>query len=463
MTKTAHSVQTNWILYLLAVTLEKTSQTLFFMRVRFAPSPTGFLHIGNARTAIINYAFALKYGGEFVFRLDDTDLARSEDRYAKAIEEDLKWLGIQWTNFFKQSERFDRYHEIIQKWIRDGLLYPCYETAEELDFKRKRQLAQGKPPIYDRASLELSSVQKETFEREGKRPHWRFRLDHRIMHWNDLVRGECEVDTHHVSDPVLIKEDGTYLYTLSSVIDDVDYQITHVLRGEDHVTNTGVQLQLFEALGMIPTFAHASLLMDHDGKPLSKRLGSLGLQTLAKESLEPMALVSFLLRLGTSLPITPFGTWEEAVREFDFSTFGRAAAKFQENELWSLNHKVLSLIPYTGDEPELWNLVCSNLERRSDFEEWIRILKGPFKAKESHDPAFVQCALEELPSLTWNETVWHEWTKRISEKTGLKGKELFMRLRHLLTGKDKGPEMKGVLLFLGYENVEKRLKDALSL
>jgi glutamyl-tRNA synthetase len=430
------------------------------MRVRFAPSPTGLLHVGNARTAVINYAFSLKNKAHFILRLDDTDRARSKDIYAQTIQSDLEWLGIEWSDFFKQSDRFSRYQEVVQKWIQEGLLYPCYETAEELEFKRRRQLAQGKPPIYDRSSFYLTKAQKETYEKEGKRPHWRFRLSDETMIWQDLVRGHCEVDPHHVSDPVLIKEDGTYLYTLSSVIDDVDYKITHILRGEDHVTNTGVQLQLFKALNYTPDhFAHTSLLMDADGKPLSKRLGSLGLQTLSKEGLEPMTLVSFLLRLGTSLPIEPFVSWHDAVADFDFETFGRAAAKFDEKELWSLNHKVIAHLPYQGPHPDIWNLVSHNLEKRDDFQKWVDILKGDSVFSVSVDKNIIQAGLKALPHEPWDIETWKIWTKQISEKTGLKGKELFMNLRKALTGQEHGPEMKMIILMLGKEKTEQRLKN----
>ncbi len=453
------------------------------IRVRFAPSPTGFLHIGNARAALINWLFMRHHalrGGEahFLLRQDDTDLERSKDEYALAIHQDLAWLGITHDDFIKQSDRFDRYNEIKDLLIASGRLYPCYETPEELDFKRKRQMARSEPPLYDRASLSLTQEQIAAYDKEGRRPHWRFRLNPEEISWLDLVRGLTEFHGSRLSDPVLVRADGAFLYTITSVIDDIDFNITHIIRGEDHVTNTAVQIQLFEALWSILkckphhlTFAHTSLLLDTDGSPLSKRIGSLSLEKLRQEGFEPMAINSLLARLGTSKPIEPVLTMDELAADFDLSSFSRTPPHFNSTDLENLSHKIYQIMPYSavehrltvlegiksGDVSEnLWNLVKGNINKLSDIQEWKNVCSGEILPLVN-DVEYLSIALELLPPEPWDDQTWLSWTVALKERTGRKGKELFMPLRQALTGFDHGPEMKQLLVMIGYERVRSRL------
>lgn len=446
--------------------------------VRFAPSPTGYLHIGNTRTALINYLFARKHEGKFLLRIDDTDAERSEKRYEESIYEDLTWLGFEWDLFFKQSDRLDRYRQVMQEFIDTGRLYPCYETPEELDFKRKRQLSKGMPPIYDRASLQLTAAQKQAYEQEGRKPHWRFLLKEGKIFWNDLIRGDVSYESEHLSDPVLVKGDGSFLYTLTSVVDDFDYNITHILRGEDHVTNTAVQLQIFEVLNKgLPfpiSLGHTTHLMDKDGGPLSKRLGSLGISTLREQEAEPLAVCSFLARLGTSLPIEPFYSFKEICESFDLSSFSRNAPRFDEGELFHLNEKYLHGLSFekadsrlgkcSGDKEVFWNIIRGNLKNFSEVARWKEVCWGELSSycQFTDTEQFVlNVALQELPVLPWNNQTWKNWTSVISEKTGQKGRALFMPLRKALTGFEHGPEMKDLILLIGHERVKERLLKSL--
>ncbi len=446
------------------------------IRVRFAPSPTGLLHIGNARTALINWLFyrhhQLKgHQAEFLFRLDDTDLERSRDEFAHAIEEDLAWLGITFDQSTKQSNRFERYNEMRDRLIASGRLYPCYETPEELEFKRKRQLSRGEPPIYDRAALKLTETEKQAFEKEGRIPHWRFKLESTAIIWHDLVRGVSEFHGDRLSDPVLVRADGAYLYTLTSVVDDIDFEISHILRGEDHVTNTAVQIQLFEALGRPAHtihFGHTTLLLDAQGGPLSKRLGSLNLKTLKASSIEPMAICSLLARLGTSLPVEPRLTMDELAAEFDLSTFSRTPPRFDPHDLDTLNQKLLHHMPFEMIDQRLrehgfseitqhvWQVIHGNISKFSDVSEWVKICYGSITPL-IEDSEYIALAKEHLPNEPWNEETWALWTQRLKEITGRKGKSLFMPLRQALTGHDHGPEMKDLLPIIGYERALKRL------
>jgi glutamyl-tRNA synthetase len=438
------------------------------VRVRFAPSPTGLLHIGNARAALINWLFAQKNKGSFMLRIDDTDLERSEERFEKAIYEDLAWLGLTHDVFAKQSERFPRYVEIMQALVASGRLYPCYETPEELDFKRKRSLAKGQPPIYDRTSLTLTEGQKKAFEAQGRKPHWRFKLNPTPIQWHDMVRGPVEFHGASLSDPVLIRADGAYLYTLCSVVDDLDFNITHIIRGEDHVTNTAVQIQLFEAIHGSPvnmTFGHTTLLMDAKGHALSKRLGSLSLGTMKEQGIEPMAINSLLARLGTSLPIEPFLSLTQLAETFDLGTFSRTPPHFDENDLVLLTHKVLSLTPYeqvahrVNVSENVWNIIRGNIETLKDVEKWQEILQGTISIMPQ-DITYMTAAKDLLPNGPFTEETWKIWTTQVREATGRKGKELFMPLRQALTGMDHGPEMKDLLTLMPYELVIKRLEKA---
>jgi glutamyl-tRNA synthetase len=445
------------------------------VRVRFAPSPTGMLHIGNARAALINWLFAKKHRGVFMLRQDDTDLERSEERFAKAIQEDLGWLGLTHQEFAKQSDRFDRYRQAMQQLIDSGRLYPCYETAEDLDFKRKRQLTKGQPPIYDRASLSLGAEQKEVYEKQGRKPHWRFKLEPGLIAWDDLVRGHVEFHGERLSDPVLVREDGAFLYTITSVVDDLDFSITHILRGEDHVTNTAVQIQLFQALNngkpVDIQFGHTTLLMDAKGQGLSKRLGSLSLAQMREDGIEPMAINSLIARLGTSLPVEPVLDLDILADHFDLGSFSRTPPRFDEQELLILNHKLFHIMSYesvkyrlkeldaSDIDETIWNLIRNNLQKLKDVKEWQTIFHGDLKGTvPQEDKEYVQSALENLPVFPWSMETWGQWTNVLKEKTGRKGRALFMPLRQALTGMDHGPEMKELLPIIGYERVKERLK-----
>ncbi|MFL5157885.1 MAG: glutamate--tRNA ligase, partial [Microvirga sp.] len=357
--------------------------------VRFAPSPTGHIHIGNTRVALLNALYARREGGTFVLRFDDTDVARSKKEYADSIETDLKWLGIAPDVIVRQSDRFDLYDAAAERLKAVGRLYPCYETQEELEFRRKRQLARGLPPIYDRAALKLTDEDRAKLEQEGRKPHWRFRLEPTNVTWEDLVRGHCHVDCSSLSDPVLVREDGTYLYTLPSVVDDIELKVTHVIRGEDHVTNTAVQIQIFEALGAaVPTFAHHSLLITASGEGLSKRLGHLSIKGLRDAGLEPQSVASLAVLVGSAEAVRPVADLNELARLIDFSHISRAPAKFDESELEHLNARLIHEMPYEAARERLaqldadageafWLAVRGNLTKVQDAVEWAKVVRGP--------------------------------------------------------------------------------------
>ncbi len=443
------------------------------VKVRFAPSPTGMLHVGNARTALISWLFARANGGEFILRIDDSDQARSKDEYEIAIEDALKWIGIDWDTKARQRDRSDIYERKIEQLKNDGRLYPCYETPEELDLKRKSQLSRKLPPIYDRESLNLSAEKIKEYEAQGRKPHWRFKLNHTPIEWNDMVRGEVKFNGADLSDPVLIREDGTPLYHICSVVDDIEYGITHIVRGEDHVSNTACHIQMFEALGAkAPEFAHLPLLSDKEGGKLSKRIGSLSLKDLQDDGLEPMSVVSLMARLGSSDPIEAFTNIKDVVESFDISKFSRATPKFDAQELLRLNAKILHELSFEEIKPrldkiglsqldtEFWNIVRPNIEKLSDVKEWWKVAKTPI-TPVIDDPEFIKIALELLPDAPWNKDTWKNWANAVKEKTGRKGKQLFMPLRKALTGMDHGPELSELLLLIGYDNAKKRLNDAI--
>jgi glutamyl-tRNA synthetase len=436
--------------------------------VRFAPSPTGLIHIGNARTALLNALFARRGRGTFILRFDDTDLERSRREYADAIEVDLAWLGIPPDRIVRQSERFDLYNAVAERLKQEGRLYPCFETAEELEFRRKRQLARGLPPIYDRAALALTPEDRTRLETEGRRPHWRFRLDHRTVAWTDLVRGPSHVDCASLSDPVLVREDGTYLYTLPSVADDVELGITHVIRGEDHVTNTAVQIQIFEVLaGTVPAFGHHNLLTTASGEGLSKRLGHLSLQGLRDAGIEPMAVASLAVLVGSAEAVRPVATLEQLTALVDLSHISRAPAKFDESELEHLNAKLVHGMDYDAvrerlagfgilDGEAFWDAVKTNLVKVSDAAEWWSVVQGPL-TPAIDDPAFAETAAGLLPPEPWDRTTWKRWTEAVKAATGLKGRALFMPLRRALTARDHGPELAALLPLIGAARVRARL------
>ena len=438
------------------------------VKVRFAPSPTGKLHVGNVRTALINWLFARAHGGQFVLRIDDTDLARSTAAFEQGIEDDLTWLGLVWDERHNQSKRFDRYEAAADRLKAAGRLYPCYETGDELDRRRKVQLSRGLPPIYDRAALELTEAEKAAYEAEGRKPHWRFRLEGKRVSWEDLARGHAEVDTASMSDPVLIREDGLFLYTLPSVVDDIDMGITHVIRGEDHVTNTGAQIEIFEALGgTIPHFGHTTLLVGADGQALSKRLGSLSISEMREQGYEPIAITSHLGRIGTSDPLEVAESVEALGQSFAFAKMGRSPARYDTADLDRLNAQALHAMPYDVARERLaqrdcdlgeafWTLMRQNLQKFDDVTDLAALVRGPV-TPVIEDAAFAAAALAVLPEAI-DETAWSVWTNAVKEATGAKGKALFMPLRLILTGQAHGPDMATLVPMIGRERIVQRLK-----
>jgi glutamyl-tRNA synthetase len=440
--------------------------------VRFAPSPTGYLHVGNARVALINSLLAGGQAGCFVLRFDDTDFERSKAEYVEGIRRDLHWLGLTWQDEYFQSQRLDRYEAAAATLKAAGRLYACYETPEELEFMRRRQRARGKPPIYDRSALTLTADQIAAYEAEGRTAHWRFKLAEGSIQWEDLCRGTCTYDAAHLSDPVLIRGDGTFLYMMPSAVDDAEMGITDVVRGEDHVTNTAVQIQLFEALGYTPPrFAHLPLLVDAQGQGLSKRLGSMSLGDLRADGIEPMAVVSLLGRLGSSDAIEPFEDMDGLLQAFDIGHFGRSTPRFDTAELARLNQKIIHAMPWEVAGPRLrskgfehadeafWSAIRGNLALMPEAETWYQVVYGSIDALSvlPEDQAFYAAARALLPEQPWNEQTWKAWTAAVKTETGRKGKDLFMPLRRALTGHDHGPEMSTLLPLLGREKVLARL------
>jgi len=429
--------------------------------VRFAPSPTGQIHLGNARPALLNWLYARSNKGTYVLRFDDTDIERSKREYADAIETDLKWLGVTPDLIVRQSERFDLYNEARDRLVAMGRLYPCYETPDELDRRRARARAMGKPPIYDRAALNLTDDDRAKLEAEGRKPHWRFKLDGKPVTFTDLIRGEQTVNTASMSDPVLIRGDGSYLYTLPSVVDDIDLAITHVIRGEDHVSNSGVQIELFEALGAtLPVFAHHNLLTDEQGQGLSKRLGSLAIAELRADGFEAIAVATMATLTGTSVDIEPVASTDALAAKLDFSMISHGPARYAPAELESLNARILHAMPYEVAEPRLkalglegeamWLALRENLKRFDDIVDWAKLISGPIvSAASAEDQAFLAEAAEMLPAEPWDETTWRDWTSALKEKTGRKGKSLFEPLRLALTGRHDGPELRILLPLIG--------------
>ncbi|MFD2234221.1 glutamate--tRNA ligase [Phaeospirillum tilakii] len=437
--------------------------------VRFAPSPTGRLHVGNARVALINWLFARRAGGRFLLRLDDTDRERSRPEYAEAIEADLRWLGLDWDLFARQSDRIERYQAAAERLKAAGRLYPCWETAEELEFRRKLALSRGRPPVYDRAALALTPAAIAAFEAEGRRPHWRFRLAPGEVRWDDRVRGPSHGDAAHLSDPVLIRADGSFLYTLPSVVDDLDFAVTDVVRGEDHVTNTVVQIQLFEALGgPVPRFAHLPLLTGADGGELSKRLGSGALDELRGQGVAPLALASLLAQLGTSEAIALKPDLAALAAEFAWDKFGRASPRFDLDALHRLDTRRLHGLAFAEARPRLaelglpdadeafWLAVRPNLTHAADAREWWAICRAPL-APVIEDAAFTRAAADLLPPEPWDAATWPAWTGAVKQATGRKGRDLFHPLRLALTGRENGPELKTLLPLIGRQRALARL------
>ncbi len=435
---------------------------------RFAPSPTGKLHVGNVRTALHNFLFARKMGGRFLLRLDDTDTARSTEAYADAIRADLDWLRLIPDGEVRQSDRLSLYDAAFDRLVATGRIYPAFETAEELDIKRKVQLSRGLPTVYDRAALKLGEGDIAAKIAAGDVPHWRFRLDtQKPVYWQDLVRGECHIDPASLSDPVVRRADGSYLYMLPSVVDDIEMGVTHVLRGEDHVTNSGVQIQMFEALGKsAPDFAHEALITSTEGA-LSKRLGSSGMEALRDSGIEPIAVAALLARLGTSDAIEPVQNLQPLIDSFDFAHFSRSTARFDGEELAQLNAKIIHQMPFeavadrlpAGIDDAAWAVLRPNLSTLADAADWWSVVKGPVAAKpEPEDRAFLIRAAELLSDADWSNNPWADITAALKAESGRKGKALFRPLRLALTGREHGPEMAGMLQLIGKESAIARLR-----
>ncbi len=439
--------------------------------VRFAPSPTGLLHVGNARTALVTCLFARQHRGTFLLRLDDTDLDRSSEMFAEAIEGDLAWLGLTWDRRVRQSDRLSRYESAAELLKADGRLYPCYETPEELALKRTVQLQRHQPPIYDRAALALTDSDRRRLKAEGRRPHWRFKLDHEPIEWHDHVRGPVRFHGRDLSDPVVIREDRRPLYHLSSVIDDADFGITDVVRGEDHVANTAAHVQMFRALGVEPPrFAHLPLIADAEGRGLSKREGSLSIRALREdEGVEAMAINSLLARLGTSDPVEPVIGLDALIAGFSWRKFGRATPRFDLDELSRLNARLLHELPYEtvasriaamgagAVDEAFWAAVRPNLTRLSDLRDWIAITRGEIEPVIV-EPDLTGRAASMLPQEPWTENTWSAWTGAVKQATGIGGKALFRPLRLALTGREHGPELRTLLPLIGRHRATARLR-----
>ena len=428
---------------------------------RFAPSPTGTLHVGNIRTALHNWMWAKKTGGRFLLRIDDTDVARSSEANVASIRADLTWLGLTWDDEARQSERFALYQAKFDELRAAGRVYACYETAEELDLRRKILLGRGLPPVYERKADD-SPVP------EGRTPHWRFKLDHDTpIAWADMVRGDQSFAPKNMSDPVIRRADGSWLYMLPSAIDDIDMGVTHVVRGEDHVSNTATQIQMFEALGAKPPrFAHEALLTGTEGK-LSKRLGSLGVDALRDAGIEPMAIIALLARLGTSDPVEAFASPEPLIESLDFGRFGRAPARFDEGELAALNTRIIHALPYEVVRARIpaamteaaWEAIRPNVTVIADAADWWAVVEGPIAhAPAPEDADFLAQAATIAATLDWAADPWHALTGALKEVSGRKGKALFMPLRLALTGRDHGPDMATLLPLIGKDEALKRLK-----
>ncbi|GCD56467.1 glutamate--tRNA ligase [Acetobacter pasteurianus] len=438
------------------------------MKLRFAPSPTGLLHVGNARQALANALYARRHGGQFQLRIDDTDIGRSREELVEAIQKDLHWMGIQWDETFRQTERLDRYAAAIEKLKASGHLYPCFESEQELAAKRETQIRQRRAPVYDRAMLKMTPQQRAQAEANGKVPYWRFKLSNTTVRWRDMVMGDCQVKLPSVSDPVLVRTDGTVLYTLASVVDDLETGITHIIRGEDHVTNTGVQIDIAQALGAHPDhfrFAHLPLLLDENGGKLSKRFDACSLRTFRQDGIEATALISYLARLGSSDDpmLLPF---DEQAKIYDISHISRSAARFDTRQLLAMNHKLLAQTPYAdvadrlpkGATEAFWLAIRGNIELLSEARLWHNVTDGDIipPVQEGEDD-FLKEAASLLPPEPWDETTWKAWTTAVREKTGRSGKALFHPLRLALTGEEQGPELRDLLPLIGRSRALARL------
>ena len=438
-------------------------------KTRFAPSPTGLLHIGNARSAVINWAYIKNKGGEFILRIDDTDSERSKKEYENKIKENLSWLGLSWSKTFNQSQRKNIYDEKILLLKKSKKIYPCFESAEELSLKRKTQLLSGKPPIYDRSSLMLTSDQIENLIKKGKTPHWRFKLEEEIIEWQDLIKGKVSFDSKNLSDPVLIREDGSLLYHLPSVVDDVEENITDIIRGEDHITNTAFHIQLFKSFNAkIPHFGHHPFLTDEEGKSFGKRLGSLSIQKMYEDGFESLTLLNYLLSIGTSKNLSKEKNIDKLVNNFNIDNLASSSPKFSISVLKLLNKDLLQSYDFSDTKKkfidlnikdaseDFWIFIKNNINYFSESLDWIKVINSTeIYIQEPND--YLNAAAELLPEDPYDETTWDVWTDLIKNKTGKKGKELFMPIRFALTGREKGPELKYLLPLLTKEHILKKL------
>ena len=439
------------------------------LKARFAPSPTGLLHIGNARSAVINWAYIKNKGGDFILRIDDTDLERSKKKYENKIKENLLWLGLSWSKTFNQSQRKNIYDKKVLLLKKTKRIYPCFESAEELSLKTKTQLLSGKPPIYDRSALKLTSNQIENLIKEGKTPHWRFKLEDEIIEWQDLIKGEVSFDSKNLSDPVLIREDGSLLYHLPSVVDDVEENITDIIRGEDHITNTAFHIQLFKSLNAkIPHFGHHPFLTDEEGKSFGKRLGSLSIQKMYEDGFESLTLLNYLLSIGTSKNLSKEKNIDMLVNNFNINSLASSSPKFSINVLKLLNKDMLQSYDFSDVKQkfidlnikdaseDFWIFIKNNINYFSESLDWIKVINSTeIYIQEPND--YLNAAAELLPEDPYDETTWDVWTDLIKNKTGKKGKELFMPIRFALTGREKGPELKYLLPLLTKEHILKKL------
>lgn len=435
--------------------------------LRFAPSPTGYLHVGNARVALANWLIARRDGGRFLLRLDDTDTERSKPEYAAAIEEDLRWLGLDWDRMVRQSDRLGLYAAAAERLKASGLLYPCFESEEELAFKRERARRQGRPPVYDREALRMTPEQRAKAEANGKRPYWRFRLSMATLAWRDGVLGDRAVKLPSLSDPVVIRADGSPLYTFTSVVDDIEMGVTHVVRGEDHVTNTGIQLDIWAALGGDVSgiaFAHLPLLTDEAGGPLSKRLGSVSLRQFRRDGVEPAALAGYLAALGTSGD--PVAAMPAALaQDYDLGAVSRSPARFDTRQMLALNRRHLHGLPFdavrdrlpAGAEEGFWLAVRGNLDLLSEARGWWDVVQGEVETvRQPEEASYLAEALRLLPG-TLDADAWRGWTQGLAAATARKGKALYRPLRIALTGETEGPDMAALLPLIGRERAAARL------
>ena len=437
---------------------------------RFAPSPSGLLHVGNVRTALLNYLVSKKDNGHFILRIDDTDTERSKDKFINNIKQDLNWLGLNYDEYYQQSERIKLYDEAFELLKNKELVYPCFETPDELEKKRKRLIARRMPPVYDRAALKHTKDEIDSFLESGKKPHWRFKLSNKKITFDDLIRGEVNVDLAAQSDPVLKREDGNYLYNLPSVVDDIEMNITHIIRGEDHITNSGIQIEIFNALDSgIPIFGHNSLLVSESGEPFSKRNSAASINQLREDGIDPNAINSLNASIGSSVDIEAYNSLNLLAQKFEITSLGRAPARYSNDQLYKLNSELLSnydfekIISLLGDDKgsfnrEFWDCIKQNISNISEVLEWIRVIDDPINVNNDIDYEYLNIAQDFLPNEPWNTETWDQWILKIKEKTQRKGKDLFMPIRLALTGKTKGPELNKLILLMGYNKVMERLK-----